>query len=125
MQAGAQVIQTRWMQGLQQQAIYAGSMEFKLKGWPWCSTRYSCEGTHARAMLCYMLQALTAKNWRLITSADVSAKYVHRDKGEDYPIDVHSWYFMYDATLAATAAPPMGFAPPVQPPPSYNSATGE
>ena len=52
-------------------------------------------------------------------SADVSAKYIHQDKGEDYPLDVDSIFFMYDpVAVPATApalypqAPPYGFLPP-------------
>ena len=33
--------------------------------------------------------------WKVVASADVSAKYVHPDHGSDYPIDVHSWYLVY------------------------------
>ena len=42
-----------------------------------------------------VLKKANSLGWRLVASADVSAKYVHRDKGPDYPIDVHSWYFVY------------------------------
>ena len=30
-------------------------------------------------------------------AGDVSAKYVHQDKGPDYPIDVHSFWFIHEA----------------------------
>lgn len=46
-------------------------------------------------------------------AADVSAKYIHQDKGEDYPLDVDSIFFTYDP-LAAQAT-----APPYAQPPSY------
>ena len=42
-----------------------------------------------------MLKKANSLGWRLVASADVSAKYVRQDNGPDYPIDVHSWYFVY------------------------------
>lgn len=61
-----------------------------------------------------------------MTSADVSAKYVHQDKGPDYPIDVDSIFFTFDPTAAVQpAAPPpqvpyyQPYSQPFAPPPSY------
>ena len=47
-------------------------------------------------------------------SADVSSKYIHQDKGPDYPLDVHSWYFMYDE-LMLSQMQQMQHAPPPLP----------
>ena len=61
--------------------------------------------------------------------------YIHQQNGPDYPLDVHSWYFMYDESLLANPPPPpvgfpapapVGFptAPPVEfaaPPPTYEA----
>ena len=33
-------------------------------------------------------------------AGDVSAKYVHQDKGPDYPIDVHSFWFIHESTTS-------------------------
>ena len=61
-----------------------------------------------------------------MTSADVSAKYVHQDKGPDYPIDVDSIFFTFDpaASVQPTAPPPQvpyyqPYSQPFAPPPSY------
>jgi len=60
-----------------------------------------------------------------VTSADVSAKYVHQDKGPDYPIDVDSIFFTFDpATAVQPSAPPpqvpyQPYSQPFAPPPSY------
>ena len=50
---------------------------------------------HPRSALLSVLKKATSLGWRLVASADVSAKYIHQDNGPDYPIDVHSWYFVY------------------------------
>jgi len=96
------------------------------------------DGYHGRALLLGLLGALTDLGWRLVASADVSAKYIHQDNGPDYPLDVHSWYFMYDPALLAdriqlqqqygflypTLPGQGGQAPPsyYAPPPSYSEA---
>ena len=96
------------------------------------------DGYHGKALLLGLLGAFTDLGWRLVASADVSAKYIHQDKGPDYPLDVHSWYFMFDMSLYAqrqamhqqygllypsipiqgAAQPPPYYAPP----PSYDAS---
>ena len=39
-------------------------------------------------------------------TGDVSDKYVHQDKGPDYPIDVHSFWFIYEPTSTQQHAEP-------------------
>lgn len=93
------------------------------------------DGYHGRALLLALLTSYTAFGWRLVCSADVSSKYIHQQHGPDYPLDVHSWYFMYDESLLANPPPPpvgfpapapVGFptASPVEfaaPPPTYEA----
>ncbi|XP_066921998.1 uncharacterized protein [Clytia hemisphaerica] len=117
------------------------SYQVKLNGNPWSNMMVK-DGYHGRALLLGLLGAFSDLGWRLVTSADVSAKYVHQDKGPDYPLDVHSWYFMYDPSLLAQrqpmhqqygllyptlpvqgGPPPVYYAPPpayAPPPPGYN-----
>ena len=65
---------------------------------------------HARSFLCIIIQEFMERGWTLFLSADASAKYVHQDKGADYPIDVHSMWFVYDpAAPAQSSAPTYGF----------------
>lgn len=106
--------------------------QVKLRGNPW-SSMASKDGYHGRAMLLGLLGAFTDLGWRLVCSADVSAKYVHQDKGPDYPLDVHSWYFMYDEVLMAQRQTVQqqygGMLYPTLPqpgsaPPSYYDAVG-
>ena len=95
------------------------------------------DGYHGKALLLGLLGACSDLGWRLVCSADVSAKYMHQDKGPDYPLDVHSWYFMYDPSLFQQrqsmhqqfgllypTMPVQGGAPPVYyaPPPSYDQS---
>ena len=90
--------------------------------------------------MCHLFHALANHHWRPVTSADVSAKYVHQDKGPDYPIDVDSIFFTFDPAAAVQpsapppqnpyyqpysqpfAPPPYGFtAPPPYEPPAYSA----
>ena len=50
-------------------------------------------------------------------SADVSGKYIHQDKGADYPLDVDSIFFTYDPTAVPASAPPYAQPQYTQPPP--------
>jgi len=35
--------------------------------------------------------------WRMVASADVSAKYYkNNNSAEEYPLDTHSWFFLHD-----------------------------
>ncbi|XP_048580053.1 uncharacterized protein LOC5501260 isoform X2 [Nematostella vectensis] len=91
------IIQARWIKGIRdEKALNTPCMayQFKLFGNPWSG--YSIvDGLHIRSMLCFILQMLASRGWKLLISADISAKYVHRDKAPDYPLDVHSWWFTY------------------------------
>ena len=80
----------------------------------------SGDGYHGRALLMALLTSFTALGWRLMCSADVSSKYVHQQNGPDVPLDVHSWYFMYDSTLLENGLPPPAEFPTV--PPSYDAS---
>ena len=39
-------------------------------------------------------------------STDISSKYGTTDTGYTYPLDVHSWYFMFDESLLTETPPP-------------------
>lgn len=55
-------------------------------------------------------------------AGDVSAKYVHQDKGPDYPIDVHSLWFIYESTTTQQgSASGYGFNLTI---PSYGAPVG-
>ena len=117
------VIQTQYVLGVQRVQRYGNSLEFKLQGNPWSCGIDGHDGLHGRSLICHLFHALASHNWRPVTSADVSAKYVHQDNGPDYPIDVDSIFFTYDPTPVQPSAPPLPyFQPYSQPytqPPSY------
>ena len=61
-------------------------------------------------MICHLFHALAGHNWTPVASADVSAKYISPQNGDDIPVDVDSIFFTYDP--AAAAAPPYSAPPP-------------
>ena len=133
-----QVVESKWLFRIQQENPYDQSWEIKLNGNPWNYGINGHDGAHGRVLLCFLLQAFAQLGWRHVLSADVSAKYVHQENGPDYPIDVHSWWFMYDPAVAKEASqtqyglgnqygPPVGqsqsFAPPPPINPGYSTAS--
>jgi len=67
--------------------------QIKLNGNPWGMAKN--DNIHGRNLMVHLLACATALDWQLVCSADVSAKYIHQKDGPDYPIDVHSWWFVY------------------------------
>lgn len=74
-----------------------GSVKATLAGNPWSHPGGSNLGwaLHARSLLLHLLAAATRLGYRVLVSADVSAKF-HRDKDNhpDYPLDVHTIYMV-------------------------------
>ena len=82
----------------------AGSvLQMDLRGCPW--TQNSSFNLHARSMLIMILKEAANLGWRLIASADVSAKFVHQENGPDYPIDVHSLFFCHMGVSSRSNSP--------------------
>ena len=127
-----QVVQSKWLFRIQRENPYDQSWEIKLNGNPWIYGINGHDSAHGRVLLCFLLQAFAQLGWRHVFSADMSAKYVHHENGPDYPIDVHSWWFMYDPEVATQTQYSLGhqygplvgqsqsFAPP---PPGYSAAS--
>ena len=102
-----------WLFGVSRERLYGASTELKLNENPWSYGFKGHDGAHGRVMLSYLCKLCANMGWYLILSADVSAKWIHQDKGPDYPIDVHSWWFMYMGhPIMAPTAP--AFLPPPQ-----------
>lgn len=98
--------------------------ELDLEGPPW--TQNSSFNLHARSALLTVLAKADSLGWRLVASADVSAKYVHQENGPDYPIDVHTWYFVFwpSRTGVPENTHTEGIYPSLDlPPPSYEDVT--
>lgn len=127
-EAGRSIIH-HWPLGLETETIkYDGvTYEAKMKGNPW-SSMHKGDGIHGRSVLLGLLCQFYPLGWRLVCSADVSAKFIHQDDGPDYPIDVHSWWLMYDQSLLqqtyAPPPPPLQLYPslPSDAPPAYTPA---
>jgi len=67
--------------------------EIKLNGRPWGISKD--DNIHGRNLMVHLLACATSLDWQLVCSADVSAKYRRQKNAPDYPIDVHSWWFVY------------------------------
>ncbi len=65
--------------------------EWILLGEPW-SSYGSNDNVMSRHLMTRLLNELARLGWRVICSADVSAKYVHHENVPDYPDDVHCWF---------------------------------
>ena len=132
-QAISNEIKRLWLFGVQHEQPYGASIELKLNGNPWSYGYDGHDGAHGRVLLLYLLKLCASLGWFIILSADVSAKYVHQDKGPDYPVDVHSWWFMRIGGQPAPASFPQTqfgmegqnaqvFGTPTGPPTGYAGA---
>ena len=95
-----------WPVGLKSEGEFGSSYEIKMLGKPWSSGGH--DGAHGRVLLLHLLKLLGSFGWFLIISTDISAQWLEQDTGPDYPIDVHSWWFMQIGQ--PVAAPPKDFA---------------
>ena len=99
-----QILLCRWPNGVQEEkklTLTSGSVwQMKLFGRPWNGGE-SNDTIHARSFLCNIIQEFIERGWRPFLSADVSAKYIHQENGPDYPVDVHSMWFVYDSPSSA------------------------
>lgn len=113
------ILLRRWFKGIQEEKIMSlsfGSVrQIKIKGWPW-NGGLNNDTCHIRSFLCNIIEDFAHQGWKVLMAGDVSAKYVHQDKGPDYPVDVHSFWFIYEPGAAQQpTAPSYGFnvsAPP-------------
>ena len=79
---------------------YWKAKQWKLKGTPFFG---SWGGMDLRLMVHHLtkiLKLLHSEGWRLVASADVSAKMLsdHRHH-EAYPLDTHSWFLLHDPNM--------------------------
>ena len=93
-----------------------GSLKATLAGSPWSHPHGSGLGwaLHARSLVMHLLATAIRLGYRLVVSADVSAKY-HSDDNTSYPLDVHTIYVVKLAGGAAESG--------VEQPPSYLATT--
>uniref|UniRef100_A0A9J2PE32 Reverse transcriptase Ty1/copia-type domain-containing protein n=1 Tax=Ascaris lumbricoides TaxID=6252 RepID=A0A9J2PE32_ASCLU len=126
------VLRDSWTLGIQREGLFGSSYEYKLVGYAWSASSYNKQFELCRMMMSRLLYQLAQRGWRVICSADVSARYTSSDDhgSEEHPLDVHSWFVAH--TGHAPASPPMQVlpsasghvmpsVPPEEPPPSYES----
>lgn len=88
------VLTTRWHKGAsggERMKSTCTAYEVRLNGNAWQGA--GANSLHIRSALCYVIIALEAKGWKFLVSADVCSSYDEKDD-EDYPEDVHSWWFI-------------------------------
>lgn len=81
---------------IQSKSEYGRATQWKINGRPF-SGSYG-RGAEQRLMIHLLSKVLSFfkdEGWRVVASADVSAKY-HKDKNSQYPLDNHSWFFLQD-----------------------------
>ena len=76
---------------------YWKAKQWKLKGRPFHGQN---GGMDLRLMVHHLtkiLKLLHSEGWKLVASADVSAKLHHGNQHQEaYPLDTHSWFLLYD-----------------------------
>jgi len=101
-----------WQRGIQDERIYAGAHEFKLRGNPWMAQ--GSEAAPARVMLTAVISCLYHQGWSLIGSTDVSKKnndkdslfFRHNSAIPPQPSTFFSISFNEDDKLRLINAPP-------------------
>ena len=82
---------------------YWKSKQWKLKGNPFHGTRGCSGGRDLRLMvhhLTKMLKLFHSEGWKLVASADVSAKMQHGNQHQQaHPLDTHSWFFLHEPDM--------------------------
>ncbi len=90
--AVANAIVSGWPEGIQEQMSYAGSMQFKLKGYPFNGS--FSNPIYASVMMMFIMANLQGQGLHFVCSGDVSGKF-HSDKNSSYRTDLSSWFFVY------------------------------
>ena len=96
----------------------AGSLRATLSGFPWSPDRSGLNlgwALHARSLILHLLSTLIRLGYRLVVSADVSARYASNSRDDSYPLDVDTIYLV-KLDVAATESG-------VLQPPSYLATT--
>ncbi len=77
--------------------------EIVLQGPPW--SQNSSYNLHARSMLLMVLKELSTYGWKVVASADLTAKFVHQENGMDYPVDGHSIFLSFNGVPKGVQLP--------------------
>ncbi len=87
-------INQSWCKGIQNERLYYGSWEFKLKGNPF--THYGSDSIYACFLMMNILDGLESMGLKIISSADVSGKYTseshNNGSNSSLSVDLDTWY---------------------------------
>ena len=83
---------------IQRTETYGRSYEWKVAGNPFAGDVFRDQKIMIH-LLTKILRRMNLSGWRLVASADVSAKYVNRKNQSPRPLDTHSWFFLKDPDI--------------------------
>ncbi len=96
---------------------YGKSVEWKLEGDPWDTEGLYSDHTRGVYLLCLILEAIQPLGWKLVSSADISAKNLDaNERGYALvgkPEDMHTWFFLYDVTMRRVTFPLVNIEPEI------------
>ena len=81
---------------IQNICFYEKAKQWQIKGVPFSGD--ANHGADQRLMVHHLTKILKHFHnlgWKLVASADISAKY-YKNNSKEYPLDTHSWFFLHD-----------------------------
>jgi hypothetical protein len=79
-------------------SFYWKAKQWQVKGVPFSGNmNHGVEQRMMVHLLTRVLRVFHLLGWRLVASADISAKY-HKSNNQEYALDTHSWFFLHDPT---------------------------
>ena len=77
-------------------SYYWKAKQWQIKGVPFSgNVNHGVDQRLIIHQLTQILKHFHSLGWRLVASADISAKY-HKSNNQEYPLDTHSWFFLHD-----------------------------
>ena len=84
---------------IQESETYGRSFQWKVSGNPF-EGGYSSDQRIMMHLLSKILRRMNVSGWKLVASADVSAKYRENTSNQSpRPLDNHSWFFLKDPSM--------------------------
>ena len=79
-------------------SFYWKAKQWQIKGVPFSGNmNHGVEQRMIIHLLTKVLRVFHLLGWRLVASADISAKY-HKSNNQEFALDTHSWFFLHDPT---------------------------
>ena len=77
-------------------SFYWKAKQWQIKGVPFSGNmNHGVEQRMMVHLLTKVLRVFHLLGWRLVASADISAKY-HKSNNQEFALDTHSWFFLHD-----------------------------